>query len=434
MKIRKNLTVQVLIAILLGVVVGMIFPSQADHFKILSDIFVKMIKMVIAPIVFFTIVIGFSGMGDLKKIGRIGGKALLYFEIITTFAMAIGIAVMYIFHPGKGMSTSAVNAADVVKYTDQAAESSHGFLDFITGIVPDNVMGAFAKGEMLPVLFFSVLFGLAMAGLGDRVKPVTTFLEKTNEIFFRIVAIIMKFSPVAAFGAMSYTIGKFGIHSLFSLGKMMGSVYLTMALFIIVVLGTICKLYGFSIFKLLRFIKEELLLVLGTSSSESALPRIMEKLEKFGASKPVVGLVVPTGYSFNLDGTSIYLSMAGLFIAQAYGVELTWIQVLTFLGVLMLTSKGAAGVTGSGFVTLAATLAAVPNNVIPIEGMALLIGVDRFMSEARAITNIIGNSVATIVIAKSENQFNPNPTPELNPEQNSKTDMSQLTVTVKEVV
>ena len=281
---------------------------------------------------------------------------------------------------------------------------------------------------MLPVLFFSVLFGLAMAGLGDRVKPVTIFLEKTNEIFFRIVAIIMKFSPVAAFGAMSYTIGKFGIHSLFSLGKMMGSVYLTMALFIIVVLGTICKLYGFSIFKLLRFIKEELLLVLGTSSSESALPRIMEKLEKFGASKPVVGLVVPTGYSFNLDGTSIYLSMAGLFIAQAYGIELSWIQVLTFLGVLMLTSKGAAGVTGSGFVTLAATLAAVPNNVIPIEGMALLIGVDRFMSEARAITNIIGNSVATIVIAKSENQFNPNP----NPEPNSKTDMSQQTAIVKE--
>ncbi|SDO59232.1 aerobic C4-dicarboxylate transport protein [Paenibacillus sp. yr247] len=424
MKLRKNLTLQVLIAIVLGIAVGQFFPQQAENLKVLSDVFVKMIKMVIAPIVFFTIVIGFSGMGDLKKIGRIGGKALVYFEIITTFAMAIGIAVMYIFQPGAGMNTNAVKAADVAKYTKEAAASSHGFIDFITSVVPDNVMAAFAKGDMLPVLFFSVLFGLAMAGLGDRVKPVTTFLEKMNEIFFRIVAIIMKFSPVAAFGAMSYTIGKFGVHSLFSLGKMMGSVYVTMVLFIFIVLGTICRIYGFSIIKLLRFIKEELLLVLGTSSSESALPRVMEKLEKFGASKPVVGLVVPTGYSFNLDGTSIYLSMAGLFIAQAYGVQLSLLQILTFLGVLMLTSKGAAGVTGSGFVTLAATLTAIPNNVIPIEGMALLIGVDRFMSEARAITNIIGNSVATIVIAKSEKQFNPNP---------EDTDMSLQTGSVKEV-
>ncbi|MDQ0884956.1 aerobic C4-dicarboxylate transport protein [Paenibacillus sp. V4I9] len=409
MKLRKNLTLQVLLAIVLGIAVGQFFPHQGESLKVLSDVFVKMIKMVIAPIVFFTIVIGISGMGDMKKVGRIGGKALLYFEIITTFAMVIGVAVMYIIRPGAGMSTAGVKAADVAKYTKDAAASSHGFVDFLTSIVPDNVMAAFAKGDMLPVLFFSILFGLAMAGLGDSAKPVTNFLEKMNEIFFRIVGIIMKFSPIAAFGAMSYTIGKFGVHSLFSLGKMMGSVYITMALFIFIVLGSICRMYGFSLIKLLRFIKEELLLVLGTSSSESALPRVMEKLEKFGASKPVVGLVVPTGYSFNLDGTSIYLSMAGLFIAQAYGVELSWIQVLTFMGVLMLTSKGAAGITGSGFVTLAATIAAIPNNVIPIEGMALLIGVDRFMSEARAITNIIGNSVATIVIAKSENQFNPNP-------------------------
>jgi aerobic C4-dicarboxylate transport protein len=364
-----------------------------------------MIKMVIAPIVFFTIVIGFANMGDMKKIGRIGGKALLYFEIVTTFAMAIGIAVMYLIQPGVGMNTAAVKAADVAKYTKQAAETSHGFLDFLVGIVPDNVMGAFAKGEMLPVLFFSVLFGLSIAALGDKSRPVTDFFQKLNDIFFRLVALIMRFSPVAAFGAMAYTIGKFGVHSLFSLGKMMGSVYITMALFIFIVLGIICRLYGFRITKLLGFIKEELLLVLGTSSSESALPRVMEKLEKFGASKPVVGLVVPTGYSFNLDGTSIYLSMAAMFISEAYGVHLSIWQVLTLLGVLMLTSKGAAGITGSGFVTLAATLAAIPNNVIPIEGMALLLGVDRFMSEARAITNIIGNSVATIVIAKSENQF-----------------------------
>lgn len=427
MKLRKNLTLQVLIAIVLGIAVGQFFPHQGESLKVLSDVFVKMIKMVIAPIVFFTIVIGISGMGDMKKIGRIGGKALLYFEIITTFAMVIGVAVMYIIRPGAGMSTAGVKAADVAKYTKDAAASSHGFIDFMTSIVPDNVMAAFSKGDMLPVLFFSILFGLAMAGLGDSAKPVTNFLEKMNEIFFRIVGIIMKFSPIAAFGAMSYTIGKFGVHSLFSLGKMMGSVYVTMALFIFIVLGSICRMYGFSLIKLLKFIKEELLLVLGTSSSESALPRVMEKLEKFGASKPVVGLVVPTGYSFNLDGTSIYLSMAGLFIAQAYGIELNWIQVLTFMGVLMLTSKGAAGITGSGFVTLAATIAAIPNNVIPIEGMALLIGVDRFMSEARAITNIIGNSVATIVIAKSENQFNPNQSNQEEP------DISLQTGSVKEV-
>nr|WP_029198282.1 dicarboxylate/amino acid:cation symporter [Paenibacillus alginolyticus] len=424
MKLRKNLTLQVLLAIVLGIAVGQFFPSQGESLKVLSDVFVKMIKMVIAPIVFFTIVIGISGMGDMKKVGRIGGKALLYFEIITTFAMVIGVAVMYIIRPGAGMSTAGVKAADVAKYTKDAAATSHGFVDFLTSIVPDNVMAAFSKGDMLPVLFFSILFGLAMAGLGDSAKPVTNFLEKLNTIFFRIVGIIMKFSPIAAFGAMSYTIGKFGVHSLFSLGKMMGSVYITMALFIFIVLGAICRMYGFSLIKLLRFIKEELLLVLGTSSSESALPRVMEKLEKFGASKSVVGLVVPTGYSFNLDGTSIYLSMAGLFIAQAYGIELNLMQVLTFMGVLMLTSKGAAGITGSGFVTLAATIAAIPNNVIPIEGMALLIGVDRFMSEARAITNIIGNSVATIVIAKSEKQFNPNP---------EETDMSLQTGAVKEV-
>jgi aerobic C4-dicarboxylate transport protein len=405
MKWFKNMTVQVLVAIVLGIVVGFIFPSQADNLKILGDIFIKMIKMVIAPIVFFTIVIGFAGMGDMKKIGRIGGKALLYFEIVTTFAMAIGIAVVYLIQPGVGMNHSAVKASDVAKYTKQAAETSHGFMDFVVGIVPDNVMAAFSKGDMLPVLFFSVLFGLALAALGDKGKPVLGLFQNLNDVFFRLVAIIMRFSPIAAFGAMAYTIGKFGVGSLFSLGKMMGSVYITMALFILIVLGTICRIYGFRILHLLRFIKEELVLVLGTSSSESALPRVMEKLEKFGASKPVVGLVIPTGYSFNLDGTSIYLSMAAVFIAQAYGVELSILQILTLLGVLMLTSKGAAGITGSGFVTLAATLAAIPNNVIPVEGMALLLGVDRFMSEARAITNIIGNSVATIVVAKSENQF-----------------------------
>ncbi|OPG95558.1 glutamate/aspartate:proton symporter GltP [Chryseobacterium mucoviscidosis] len=404
-KLWKNLSIQVLTAIVLGIIFGIVLPQYASQMKIISDIFIKMIKMVIAPIVFMTIVIGFANMGDMKKIGRIGGKALLYFEIVTTLAMAIGVTVMYLVRPGEGMSTQGVKSDAVAKFQEQAAESSHGFLDFLVGIVPDNAIGAFTGGDMLPVLFFSVLFGLAMAGIGEKAKPVTHFLESANEIFFRIVAMIMKVSPFAAFGAMAYTIGNFGVGSLFSIGKMMGSVYLTMFLFIVIVLGLIARMSGFSLFKLLRFIREELLLVLGTSSSESALPRVMNKLEKFGCSKPVVGLVVPTGYSFNLDGTSIYLSMAAMFIAQAYGVELTITQVLVLLGVLMLTSKGAAGVTGSGFVTLAATLAAIPNNVIPVEGMALLLGVDRFMSEARAITNIVGNSVATVVIAKSENEF-----------------------------
>ncbi|WP_248930070.1 C4-dicarboxylate transporter DctA [Paenibacillus hamazuiensis] len=405
----KNLTVQVLIAIVIGILIGQFNPAFGVELKVLGDIFVKMIKMVIAPIVFFTIVIGFAGMGDMKKIGRIGGKALLYFEIITTFAMAIGIAVMYIIHPGSGMDTSKVgkSAAEVAKYTKQAAETPHGFVDFIASIIPDNAIGAFTKGEMLPVLFFSILFGLALASLGSKGKPVVELFEKLNDVFFKLVSLIMRFSPFAAGGAMAYTIGKFGIASLFSLGKMMGSVYITMFLFVVVVLGLVGKIYGFSVFNLLKFIKEELLLVLGTSSSESALPRLMQRLEQYGCSKSVVGLVVPTGYSFNLDGTSIYLSMAALFIAQAYGLELSWVQVLTVLGILMLTSKGAAGVTGSGFITLAATLTAIPGTPIPVEGMALLLGVDRFMSEARAITNLIGNSVATVVIAKSEKQFNP---------------------------
>ncbi|SDT04383.1 aerobic C4-dicarboxylate transport protein [Paenibacillaceae bacterium GAS479] len=410
MKINlKNLTVQVLIAIVIGIAIGYFFPAFGASLKVLADIFIKLIKMVIAPIVFFTIVIGFAGMGSMKKIGRIGGKALLYFEIVTTFAMGIGIAIAYFIRPGAGIDTSSVdsNADAVAGYTAQASETSHGFKDFLLGIIPDNAIAAMASGEMLPVLFFSVLFGLALSMLGEKGKPVTEFFEKLNEIFFKIVGIIMKFSPYAAGGAMAYTIGKFGLGSLVSLGKMMLATYMTMFLFIIIVLGLIARYYKFSIFHLIRHIKEEILLVLGTSSSESALPRLMSKMETYGCSKPVVGLVLPTGYSFNLDGTSIYLSMAALFIAQAYGIELTILQVLTFLGVLMLTSKGAAGVTGSGFITLAATLAALPGTPIPLEGIALLIGVDRFMSEARAITNLIGNSVATVVIAKSENQFEP---------------------------
>lgn len=401
----KNLTVQVVIGILLGIAIGFMFPEFGAKLKVLADIFIKLIKMVIAPIIFLTVVIGIGSMGDLKKVGRIGGKALLYFEIVTTFALAIGIIVVNFIKPGAGFNINGANGADVTQYTQQAAEAEHGFMEFIMGIIPDSVFGAMANGELLPILFFAVLFGMATATLGEKAAPVVTFFERCTDIFFGIVNMIMKLSPIAAFGAMAYTIGNFGIGSLQKLGFLMGSVYITMFLFIVFVLGTIAKIYGFNIFKFIAFIKEEILLVLGTSSSESALPKMMDKMEKYGCSKSVVGLVIPTGYSFNLDGTAIYLSMAAIFIAQAYGVDLSLMQEITLLGILMLTSKGAAGVTGSGFITLAATLAAFP--MIPVEGIALLIGVDRFMSEARAITNLIGNGVATVVVSKMENEFHP---------------------------
>ncbi|MFB3169662.1 dicarboxylate/amino acid:cation symporter [Neobacillus sp. 179-C4.2 HS] len=405
MKINfKSLTTQVILGILLGISVGFVFPEIGSQLKVIADIFIKLVKMVIAPIIFLTIVIGIAGMGDLKKVGKIGGKALLYFEIVSTIALAIGIIVANIIKAGKGIDAEA-GKGDISQYTEKAAETSHGFMDFLVSIIPDSFIGAFANGELLPVLLLAILFGASLAHLGKKGKPVIEFFEKIAEVFFGIVNIIMKVSPFAAFGAMAYTIGEFGVESLFYLGKLMGSVYITMALFIVLVLGGIAKLYGFSIFKFIAFIKEEILLVVGTSSSEAALPKMMEKLEKYGCSKPVVGLVLPTGYSFNLDGTSIYLSMAALFIAQAYGVDLSIWQQITLLAILMLTSKGAAGVTGSGFVTLAATLAVFPS--IPVEGMALILGVDRFMSEARAITNLIGNGVATVVISKTEGEFKP---------------------------
>ncbi|HUC91916.1 MAG TPA: dicarboxylate/amino acid:cation symporter [Paenibacillus sp.] len=412
MKLRinfRNLTVQVIIAIVLGILLGHFFPATGEKLKVLGDVFIKLIKMVIAPIVFFTVVHGIANMGDMKKVGRIGGKALLYFEIVTTIALAIGLVVVNLIKPGSGIDASRATG-DISQYTEKAAETSHGFIGFIVGIVPENVVAAMAGGELLPILFFAILFGLSLTAMGQKAKPVVDLFDKIGQAFFGIVNMIMKVSPIAAFGAMSYTIGKFGIESLTSLGKLMGSVYITMALFVIIVLGLIAKAYGFSIFKFIAYIKEEIMLVLGTSSSESALPRMMEKLEKYGCSKPVVGLVIPTGYSFNLDGTAIYLSMAAMFVAQASGVDLSIWQQLTLLGILMLTSKGAAGVTGSGFITLAATLAAFPS--IPLAGMALLLGVDRFMSEARAITNLIGNGVATVIVAKSENEFDPNGQPE----------------------
>lgn len=401
----KNLTVQVLIAIVLGIIVGAAFPEFGASLKILADIFIKLIKMLIAPIIFLTVVIGIGSMGDVKKVGKIGGKALIYFEIVSTFALAIGLLIVNIIQPGKGFNTDAANAADVSQYTEQAAAAEHGFGAFIMQIIPDNVVGALANGELLPVLFSAVLFGLAAAAIGEPAKPVIKFFEQVADIFFKIVNMVMKISPIGAFGAMSYTIGNFGIKSLGNLGFLMLSVYITMFIFIVVIIGLISHYFGFSIFKFIKYIKDEIFIVIGTSSSESALPSMMRKLENYGCSKQVVGLVIPTGYSFNLDGTSIYLSMAAIFIAQAYGVDLDIWHQLTLLAILMLTSKGAAGVTGSGFITLAATLAAFP--MIPVEGIALLIGVDRFMSEARAVTNLIGNGVATVVVSKMENEFDP---------------------------
>lgn len=403
MKLFKNLTFQVIVAIILGIIVGAIWPEFGAGLKVLADLFIKLIKMLIAPIIFLTVVIGIGGMGDMKKVGKIGGKALIYFEIVSTIALAIGITVALIIHAGSGLDTSSAANADISKYTSAASETEHGIGAFIGSIIPDNFVGALANGQLLPTLFAAVLFGLAAASIGQKAKPVISFFEQVSEIFFKIVGMVMKFSPLGAFGAMAYTIGNFGLKSLGNLGLLMLSVYITMFLFVIFILGSIAKFYGVNIFKFIAYMKEEIFLVVGTSSSESALPSLMRKLERFGCSKSTVGLIVPTGYSFNLDGTAIYLSMAALFIAQAYNVDLTWIQIVTLLGILMITSKGAAGVTGSGFITLAATLAAFP--MIPVEGIALLIGVDRFMSEARAVTNLIGNGLATVVISKSEKEF-----------------------------
>ena len=402
-RLGKNLTFRVLVAITLGVVVGVVAPSWGKAMKPVGDTFVNLVRMVIAPIIFLTIVIGIAQTTDLKKVGRVGLRAFVYFEIVTTFALAIGVIVMNVVRPGDGIDASRLATGDISRYT--TAGEQMNWVDFFTHIVPSSVVGAFAQGEVLQVVFFSVIFGVALASLGRSARPVTRILDRLMTVFFRIVSIVMVVAPIGAFGAMAYTIGNYGLGSLVALGRLMGTVYLTMFLFIFIVLNIIARLYGFSLWKLIVYIKDEILIVLGTSSSEAVLPRMIDKMEKFGCARPVVGLVIPAGYSFNLDGTSIYLSMATLFIAQAYGVDLTIGQQLSVLGVLMITSKGAAGVTGSGFIVLASTLAAL--RVVPMEGLALLLGVDRFMSEARAITNLIGNAVATVVVAKGEKGFDP---------------------------
>ncbi len=397
----RNLTFQVLCAITAGALLGFFFPAAGAAMRPLGDTFINLVKMVIAPIIFLTIVLGIANMHDIKKVGRVGGKAFLYFEIVSTFALAIGLTVVNLTHPGAGLDVTRLAHGDVSKYATAGAEFN--FVDILTHIVPPSVVGAFANGDILQVVFFAILFGIALSGMGELGRPVVVGIDRLAQVFFRITAIIMKVAPIGAFGAMAFTIGTFGLRTLLPLGRLMLDVYLTMALFIFVVLGAIARMYRFSLWQLLKYIREEILLVLGTSSSEAALPLMIEKMERYGCAKSVVGLVIPAGYSFNLDGTSIYLSMATLFIAQAFGVHLSLGQQLSVMAVLMVTSKGAAGVTGSGFIVLASTLSAM--RVVPVAGIALVLGVDRFMSEARAITNLIGNAVATVVIAKSENAF-----------------------------
>lgn len=387
-KIITNLTTWVLLAIVAGALLGSISPSTAVQMEVLGKQFINIIKLFIHPLIFLTITLGISSMGDLKKVGTVGAKALLYFEVVTTFALLSGIIVAWIMQPGHGVVTTGA-AVDVSKYAQRAAEFTwRGFL---------------LENTTLQVLLFSIVFGMILGQYSGKMRWIL-LLNKATGYVFKALHVVMLFAPIGAFGGMAYTIGKYGVHTLIPLAKLMLTVYATMALFIFGVLWLILRYYKVSLWGLLNYIKEELLIVLGTSSSEAALPALMEKLVKMGCSRPVVGLVVPTGYSFNLDGTTIYLSMAVIFLAQAYGIDLSLAQSLTIIGVLMVTSKGAAGVTGSGFVVLASTLTAV--QVIPLEGLALLIGVDRFMSEARAITNFIGNAVATIFISNHEQDFN----------------------------
>ncbi len=403
MRVLKSLYVQVIIAILTGIILGALYPAFAIQLKPLGDGFIKLIKMMIGPVIFCTIVNGIAGMENTKKVGRVGIKALIYFEIVTTFALLIGLGVINLFKPGVGMNIdpASLDVKSVESYMAQG--KSMGVQDFILNIIPENIINALSNGNILQVLFFSVLLGLALSKIGPKGRPLLSAIKSIEDAMFAIIRIIMRAAPLGAMGAMSFTVGKYGLGSLVSLGELLGAFYLTCFLFIIFILGGILKYAGFNLFRLLAYIKEEILIVLGTSSSEAALPSLMEKLRNMGCSEPVVGLVVPTGYSFNLDGTSIYLTMAAVFLAQATNTPLTLAHQLSLLLILMLASKGAAGVTGSGFITLAAVLPVVGH--IPVAAIALILGIDKFMSEARAITNIIGNSIATIVVAKSENEI-----------------------------
>ncbi|MGE7993335.1 dicarboxylate/amino acid:cation symporter [Pseudomonas sp. NPDC089554] len=394
----KSLYVQVIVAITIGILLGHYYPETGVALKPLGDGFVKLIKMVIAPIIFCTVVSGIAGMQSMKSVGKTGGYALLYFEIVSTIALIIGLVVVNVVQPGAGMhvDVNTLNASSVAAYASAGAQQTT--IGFLLNVIPNTVVGAFANGDILQVLMFSVLFGFALHRLGSYGKPVLELIDRFAHVMFNIINMIMKLAPVGAFGAMAFTIGQYGVGSLVQLGYLMACFYITCLAFILIVLGGICRAHGFSVLKLIRYIREELLIVLGTSSSESALPRMLTKMERLGAKKSVVGLVIPTGYSFNLDGTSIYLTMAAVFIAQATDTPMDLSHQITLLLVLLVASKGAAGVTGSGFIVLAATLSAVGH--LPVAGLALILGIDRFMSEARALTNLIGNAVATVVVAK----------------------------------
>jgi aerobic C4-dicarboxylate transport protein len=402
-KLFKRLYFQVIIAILTGIALGHYYPSFAIELKPLGDGFIKLIKMMIAPIIFCTIVTGIAGMQNTKKVGRVGLKAILYFELVTTLALIIGLLVINVLKPGVGMNIdpATLDTKSVEHFITES--KSQSVEDFLLNIIPDNIVNALSTSNILQVLFFSVLLGFALSKIGEKAAPLLKGIQSLEDGLFMIIKFIMKLAPLGALGAMAFTIGKYGLGSLASLGQLMGSFYITCVLFIVIILGGILKYTGFNIFRMLGYIKEELLVVLGTSSSEAALPSLMGKLEKLGCSEPVVGLVVPTGYSFNLDGTSIYLTMAAVFLAQATNTPLDIGHQITLLLVLLLTSKGAAGVTGSGFIVLAATLPTVGH--IPVAAIALIFGIDRFMSEGRALTNIIGNTVATIVVAKWEKEI-----------------------------
>ena len=394
----SSLYVQVLIAIVIGVLLGHYYPEAATKFKPLGDGFIKLIKMMIAPIIFCTVVTGIAGMESMKAVGKTGALALLYFEVVSTIALIVGLVIVNVVQPGAGMNVdvSHLDAKSVETYANAAEQQS--VTDFLLNVIPHTIVDAFAKGDTLQVLLFSVMFGFALHTVGERARSVFDFIDRFAAVLFHIVNMIMRLAPIGAFGAMAFTIGQYGLESLASLGKLMVCFYATCLFFVFVVLGAIARLHGFSVTRFIRYIREELFIVLGTSSSESVLPRMMGKMQQAGAEKQVVGLVIPTGYSFNLDGTSIYLTMAAVFIAQATNVPMSLLDQLTLLGVLLLTSKGAAGVTGSGFIVLAATLSAL--GTLPVTALALILGIDRFMSEARALTNLVGNGVATLVVAK----------------------------------
>ncbi|WPO98291.1 dicarboxylate/amino acid:cation symporter [Pseudomonas sp. HR96] len=407
MTIRKllgTLYVQVVIAIACGVLIGHLWPDTGVGLKPLGDGFIKLIKMIIGPIIFCTVVSGITSMHDVRQVGRVGGKALLYFEVVSSIALLVGLLAAHVLHPGSGFNVDVktLDSAAIAGYVG-AAQHSEGITGFVLNIIPTTFFDAFAKGEILPVLFVSVLFGLGLVMIGDKGRPLASMIHQASEVFFRIVAMISRVAPIGALGAIAFTIGKYGVGSLLPLLKLVGTFYLTAFIFVACILGSIARYVGFSIFKLLAYIKAELLIVLGTSSSESALPQLIQKLERLGASKGVVGIVVPTGYTFNLDGTNIYMTLAVLFMAQATGIDLSLEQQLTLLLVAMLTSKGAGAVVGAGFVALAASLAVVPT--VPVAAMVLILGVDRFMAECRSLTNIIGNAVAALVVAAWEGEL-----------------------------